>query len=153
MPGRSTAIARATPADLPGIETLLAAAGLPLDGIADAFALGVVARAGDGDGDGPLVGAAAVEPYGSAGLLRSVVVAEELRGSGVGRTLVGAAESLARDAGLVELHLLTETAADWFPRLGYEPIDRTEAAAAIGASSEFRTACSVTAVPMRKRLG
>ena len=79
-----------------------------------------------------IVGAAAVEPYGQAGLLRSVVVAESRRGTGLGRELVAAAEALAQEEGIRELYLLTETAADWFPRLGYEVVDREEARAAVG---------------------
>ena len=81
---------------------------------------GVVARDGDA-----VVAAAALERYGDAALLRSVVVAPDRRRPGVGRGIVAAAESLARDEGVRDLYLLTETAVDWFPRLGYEPVDRS----------------------------
>ena len=141
-------VERAVPSDLPGVEALLAAAGLPLEGASEAFATGVVARDG-----GMILGAAAVEPYGRAGLLRSVVVAEARRGTGLGRRLVLAAEALARDEGIEELYLLTETASDWFPRLGYEVVDREEARAAVGESVEFTMVCATTGVPMRRRLG
>jgi amino-acid N-acetyltransferase len=140
-------VERATPSDVPAVEALLAAAGLPLEGAAEAFENGVVVREGT-----VIVGAAAVEPYGRAGLLRSVVVAEARRGTGVGRELVGAAESLARAEGIEELYLLTETAADWFPGLGYEVVDREEARTAVGASIEFTMVCATTGVPMRRRL-
>jgi amino-acid N-acetyltransferase len=141
-------VERAAPSDVPGIEALLTAARLPLEGVAEAFATGVVARDG-----GMILGAAAVEPYGQAGLLRSVVVAEARRGTGLGRQLVLAAEGLARDEGVEELYLLTETASDWFPRLGYEVVDREEARAAVGESVEFTMVCATTGVPMRRRLG
>lgn len=140
-------IERAAPVDVPAVEALLAASGLPLEGAAAALRLGVVARDGDG-----IMGAAAVEPYGDAGLLRSVVVAAPLRGSGLGRKLVSAAETLARDAGIRELYLLTETAPDWFPRLGYEVVDRELARAAVGSSIEFTMVCATTGVPMRRVL-
>ena len=110
---RLMGVERAVPSDVPVIEALLAAAGLPLEGVAEAFETGLVAREG-----AEVVGAAAMEPYGRTGLLRSVVVAEARRGTGVGREVVTAAEALARDEGIEELYLLTETAADWFPRLG-----------------------------------
>ena len=100
-----------------------------------------------------ILGAAAVEPFGQAGLLRSVVVAESRRGTGLGRELVAAAEALAQEEGIRELYLLTETAADWFPRLGYEVVDREEARAAVGESVEFTMVCATTGVPMRRRLG
>ncbi len=100
-----------------------------------------------------IVGAAAVEPYGRAGLLRCVVVAEARRGTGLGRELVVAAEALARDEGIEELYLLTETAADWFPRLGYAAVDREVARAAVGESVEFTLVCATTGVPMKRSLG
>ena len=138
---------RASEADIPAIEALLATADLPLDGAAAAFATGVVARDED-----RLVGAAALEPYGEAGLLRSVVVAADQRGTGVGRRVVAAAEDLARDLGMRELYLLTETAVDWFPRLGYAPVDRAEVPAAVRDSIEFRVLCADTGVAMRRPL-
>lgn len=140
-------IERATPADMPAVEGLLAAAGLPLQGATQAFETGVVAREGRA-----VVGAAAVERYGEAGLLRSVVVAPERRGAGLGRQVVTAAEGLAREAGIRELYLLTETAVDWFPRLGYVVVPRDVAAAHVGQSVEFTTVCRDSGVPMRRLL-
>jgi len=81
-----------------------------------------------------------------------VVVAEPLRGTGLGRELVAAAEALARDRGIRALYLLTETAADWFPRLGYAVVPREEARAAVGDSIEFTMVCATTGVPMRRAL-
>ena len=134
--------------DLPTILALLADAGLPLDGVAEAFEHGVVADAG-----GAVVGAAAVERYGRDGLLRSVVVSPALRGTGLGRTLVTAAEGLARDLGIRDLHLLTETASDWFARLGYAAMERAAAPEGIAGSWEFRFACAERGVLMRRTLG
>ena len=140
-------IERAKRSDLPAVERLLSAAGLPLEGAGPAFETGVVARDGE-----TVVGAAAIELYGSAGLLRSVVVAPDRRGIGLGRDLVTAAEGLARHRGVRELYLLTETAIDWFPRLGFTVVPRDEAAAVVGQSIEFTTACAETAVAMRREL-
>jgi amino-acid N-acetyltransferase len=140
-------IGRTTASDIPAVLALLSAAGLPLDGAAEALATGVVAREGE-----RIVAAAAVERYGSAGLLRSVVVAPDRRGSGLGRDIVAAAEARARELGIRDLYLLTETAIAWFPRLGYAVVPRTEAAAAVGASIEFTTVCRDTGVPMRRVL-
>ncbi len=137
----------AAPADEPAIEALLTRAGLPIDGAAAAFEHGVVARDGD-----RVVGAAAVELFGSAALLRSVVVAADHRGTGLGRGIVAAAEDVARAEGVRELYLLTETAAEWFPRLGYEPVDRAAAARRVGASIEFTTVCRDSGVAFRRDL-
>lgn len=141
-------IERATPADAEPVEALLRAAGLPLDGAREALALGVIGRE-----EGRVVAAAAIERYSDAGLLRSVVVDEAGRGAGRGHVIVEAAETLAREEGLHDLYLLTETAIDWFPRLGYEVVERPIAIAAVGESIEFTTVCRDTGVPMRKRLG
>lgn len=145
-------IDRATASDVPAVEALLSAAGLPLDGAREAFELGVVAHRDDADETGDVVAAAAIERYGASGLLRSVVVAPGLRGTGLGRGIVAAAERLALDEGIGNLYLLTETAIDWFPRLGYEVVDRAVAAAAVGESIEFTTVCRDTGVPMRRVL-
>ena len=133
--------------DWPAVRDLLAEAGLPLDGAADAFATGVVARDGD-----RLVGCAAIEPYDGAALLRSVAVVPDQRSTGVGTGLVRALEDLARDRGAVRLILLTETAERWFSRLGYEVIDRSVVPADVARSIEFETACASTAVAMRRTL-
>jgi amino-acid N-acetyltransferase len=140
-------VARARAEDVAAIEALLAAAGLPLEGAAAAFDTGVVVRDGD-----RIVGAAALEPYGPAGLLRSVVVAGDRRGTGVGRIVVEAAEGLASDLGLRDLYLLTETAVEWFPRLGYQPIDRTTVPATVRESIEFTTLCADSGVAMHRVL-
>ena len=141
-------VERARPADYPAIAGLLTEAGLPLDGAEGAFVTGVVAR-----DDDRLVGAAAVELHGDAALLRSVVVAPDLRGTGLGRALVTAAEQVATEGGARTVYLLTETAADWFPRLGYSPIARGDLVGPVTTSVEFTTACSESAVAMCRELG
>lgn len=138
---------RAEPSDWPEIRDLLSASGLPLDGTAEAFATGVVVRDGD-----RLVGCAAIEPYDGAALLRSVAVAPDRRRTGVGTLLVHAAEGLARDRRAASLLLLTESAEAWFGRLGYSVIDRSTVPADVAGSIEFETACSTSAVAMRRDL-
>lgn len=140
-------IRAAARADLAAVRALLADAGLPLDGVDEAFEHGVVAISG-----GALVGAAAVEPYGTDGLLRSVVVDPSRRGTGLGRAVVEATEGVARGLGIGDLYLLTETATAWFPRLGYETLPRNAAPAAVAASVEFTVSCRDTGVLMRRRL-
>ena len=142
-----TEIERARPADRSAIEGLLEANGLPVAGLEFAIDAAIVARSA-----GRVVGCAAVETHGSAGLLRSVCVETTLRGTGLGRRLVERAEDLARDGGVDEMFLLTETAAAWFPRLGYQPDVRESAPAALRASPEFTGACPVSAALFRKRL-
>jgi amino-acid N-acetyltransferase len=142
-----TAIERAVDSDRAAIERLLVAGGLPLDGLDGALSMAVVAR-----GDVGVVGCAAVEPHGSVGLLRSVCVAADMRGTGLGRRLVAATEELAASQGISELYLLTETAEAWFPRLGYVASTRAAVPAALTVLAEFTGACPDSAAVFHKRL-
>jgi amino-acid N-acetyltransferase len=138
----------AAAADLPAVRALLTGADLPLDGVDGAFDHGVVAVE-----HGDVVGAAAIEPYvGGVGMLRSVVVEAPLRGTGVGRRLVAEAERQATGLGVTDLYLLTETAADWFPRLGYGTLPRDAAPPSVAGSIEFTVSCVDTGVLMWRRL-
>ena len=140
-------IRAAVAGDLASIESLLAAAQLPLVGVAEHVAEFIVAERA-----GSIVGAIGLERYGDAALLRSAVTAPDVRGSGIGRALVAALEAHAAARGVRELILLTETAQDWFPKFGYERIARATAPAAVQASAEFTGACPASAIAMRKRL-
>lgn len=140
-------IRRATPNDWDQMAELLAGASLPLDGARDHLAAFVVAERGE-----LLVGCAAVERYGDAGLLRSVAVAASERGRGTGTALVDRCLSDASSAGIRTLVLLTTTAERYFPRFGFEVIDRDSAPDAVRASAEFRGACPASATVMRLAL-
>ena len=94
----------------------------------------------------------ALELYGGAALLRSLAVAPERRGEGLGLRLARSAVALARARGAREVFLLTETAAGFFPRLGFEPVDRAAAPPAVRESVEFRSACPAGAALMRLAL-
>jgi N-acetylglutamate synthase-like GNAT family acetyltransferase len=133
----------AVPADLPAVLELLAASGLPNDGLAEHFDAAVIARAG-----AAVVGSAALELYGETALLRSVAVAEGLRGQGLGRALTTAALGLARARGVRRVYLLTTTAEGYFPSFGFAPIARAEVEPAVQASVEFTGACPASAAVM-----
>lgn len=137
----------AAPADLAAIFELLAESGLPCDGLADHVGAALVARAA-----GEVVGSAAIELYGGAGLLRSVAVAPAWRGRGLGRELTAAALDLARARGVERIYLLTTTAETYFPRLGFAPIERGEVDAAVQVSAEFTGACPASAAVLRMAL-
>lgn len=137
----------AQPADLPDILALLERSGLPVAGLAQHIASTVVIRDG-----ARLAGCAAIEPYGTAGLLRSVAVDPSQQGRGLGTQLTEAAIALARGRGIQTLYLLTETATDFFTRFGFAVIPRADVAAAVRESVEFTTACPASAVAMVREL-
>ncbi|WP_394829155.1 arsenic resistance N-acetyltransferase ArsN2 [Pendulispora albinea] len=135
-------LAPAHETDLPEVERLLIAAGLPLDGLRDQFPTGYVLAKGD---DGALVGVAGLEAYGDAGLLRSVAVVDAARSAGIGGALVTERLEHAAGRGMREVFLLTTTAADYFRKRGFRETTRASAPAALAASPEFAGACPASA--------
>jgi amino-acid N-acetyltransferase len=133
--------------DLGEIRRLLERNALPTGDLDHSRPSFVVARDG-----AVLVGAGALEVHGATGLLRSVVVADGARGTGLGRALVESIEHLARRRGLRELVLLTETAHDFFAHLGFRDISRERAPEEVRASAEFKSLCPESARCMLKRL-
>ena len=136
----------ARPSDEPAITALLAASGLPLDGVHDALSSFVIA-----EHDGGVVGVAGIEACGSNGdhaLLRSVAVASSWRARGLGRALVSRAIADAEARGIRGLYLLTTTADGYFPAFGFTITTRDTVPADVRASAEFREACPASATVM-----
>jgi amino-acid N-acetyltransferase len=137
-------ISRADPEDLGAVLTLLTKAFLPREGVAEHFRHFLVARA-----NGGVVGSLGMERYGPSALLRSLAVAPEYRGQGLGRALTERLLEEAREQGVKRVFLLTETAAGYFPRFAFKPIASEDADVEVQRSVEFRTACCRSAICMR----
>ncbi|MGH8052601.1 MAG: arsenic resistance N-acetyltransferase ArsN2 [Stenotrophomonas sp.] len=135
----------ATEADLPAIQALLSSASLPCADLTSSRIDFLAADNGAG-----IVGVIGVEPMQPAGLLRSLAVSPDLRGSGLGKQLVAALEAHAALQGITGLTLLTETAAPFFMQLGYAPLARDHVVAAIAATAEFRSLCPASATCLHK---
>ena len=130
-----------TAADVPALAELLAANGLPTD---DLTAPGRrFWRVVDAEG---LLGYGGLESYGADGLLRSVVVPVQRRGSGAGRAIVAAVCEEARRLGVERLWLLTMEAAGFFERLGFRRTARASAPTDIAASAQFAGLCPGSAL-------
>jgi len=132
------------PEDFESAAALLRASRLSLDGLRERFDNAIVASR-----DGEVVGCVALELHRDSALLRSLVVAEGVRGEGLGERLTAEALRLARERGAADVYLLTETAQRFFPRFGFRIAERSEAPAALQESVEFRSACPKSAVMMR----
>ena len=139
----SVEVGPASRRDLREILSLLKTNGLPPDGLDGHLETTLVAREA-----GRIVGSAAVEPYGAWALLRSIAVDGERRGGGLGRHLALAALDLARERGACEAFLLTETADDFFSRLGFVTIERSVVPTPVRESVEFASACPASARAM-----
>jgi L-amino acid N-acyltransferase YncA len=136
-------IEAARPSDLVAVLALLARVDLPQEGLTDHLSTTVVVREAH-----QVMGCAALEVYGTVALLRSVAVDPARRFCGLGQQLVKAQREEARRRGIQEVYLLTETASDYFSRLGFRLIDRSAVAPAIHASLEWTSACSASAQAM-----
>jgi len=137
----------ATAQDWDRISTLLQSANLPLDGVREHLPHFVLALRG-----GEIVGCAGLERYAETGLLRSVAVREAERGAGLGQELTRRVLDAARESGLKQVVLLTETAREFFPKFGFAEISRADVPAEALASVEFQTACPESATVMKVRL-
>jgi arsenate reductase (thioredoxin) len=137
----------ARPQDLAGVTHLLSEADLPTAGLPSDLRRFLVAEQA-----GRLIGAAGVEPYGHSGLLRSVIVASEARGMGLGVALVEGVLTNSAAEGVIDVYLLTTTAEQYFLRHGFERIPRDIVPPSVQSSIEFREACPATAAVMHRRL-
>lgn len=135
--------------DLPGVIALLKTCGLPTDDLGavnlEHFELAEDAR-------GQIVGIAGFDRAGSDALLRSLAVAPDCRGRGLGDALVMRREAAAKIVGVSCFYLLTTSAAGYFRRLGYGDVTRAEVPAAIAAHAQFRSLCPASATCLAKRL-
>ena len=137
----------ALPGDLARISGLLQEAKLPTVGVAESLGHFLVA-----EHEGDMVAAAGLEVHALAALLRSVAVRPDWRGKGLARELVDRLLAKAQAAGIQDIYLLTTTAEDYFPRLGFACVSRSVVPDGVQGSIEFREACPASAVVMHRRV-
>jgi amino-acid N-acetyltransferase len=140
-------IESATTRDLPAIRALLERLHLPIAGVDEHLPTILVARDSE-----EIVGTAALELYTDGALLRSVAVEPHRQGERLGHQLTDAALQLATTHGVSSVFLLTTTAERFFPRFGFEPIDREQVPLSVRQSVEFQSACPASAIVMGKKL-
>jgi len=95
-----------------------------------------------------LVGTGGMEVYGEHGLIRSVSVSPQHRGKKLGLKIALHLIAKAKESELKGLYLLTETAKDFFLKIGFEVIDREQAPSDVKKSTEFLHVCPASAVCM-----
>ncbi|HEX4452355.1 MAG TPA: GNAT family N-acetyltransferase [Kofleriaceae bacterium] len=133
-----------TAAELPSIEALITASGLPGAVVADHFPSAyVVARRA-----GTVVGVAALEVHDDIALLRTVAMEPAERGKGTGLALVADRLAAAWKRHVDRVFLLTTTAPEFFRRFGFAEVDRALAPASLQRSPEFAALCPSTATCM-----
>lgn len=93
-----------------------------------------------------------IELFNKEALLRSFVVDENMRSTGMGKKIYNYALDQAHLNGVQKLVLLTTTAKQWFLNKGWSIIDRNSVSEAIASSKEFSSICPGSATCMTLNL-
>lgn len=134
MPGADVVTLRF--ADLAQLEALLRANHLPADDCGEQASIFCAIYQDD-----ELIAAGGLEPAGEYALLRSIVVRADHRGKGLARTITEYLLGRAEAEGRAAVYLLTETAADYFARLGFTDVARAGVPPAIIRTRQFASLC------------
>jgi amino-acid N-acetyltransferase len=121
--------------DLATIKKLLSSNGLPTVGIDEYVDQFLVADQQE------VIGTIGVLFEGEKALLRSFVVNTEQRGSGIGSALVKDLLKEIKNRGIEEAYLLTETAEEYFKRMGFYNISRDDMPHSLLKESGLDQAC------------
>ena len=131
----------------PELQSLLRENDLPISDLTGARVEFYVSRSGSA-----VLGMVGLEQCVDATLLRSLAVANSVRGLGIGTALVRHAEAVASSRTFPAIYLLTTTAEQFFRALGYRVIPRSEVPASIAATAEFSSLCPASSTLMKKVL-
>jgi N-acetylglutamate synthase-like GNAT family acetyltransferase len=136
-------IRQAEPRDLPAVLALLAEAKLTTEGVADHLCSFFVV-----DDGGRVVASAGLELRGDAALLRSLAVAADVRGTGLGAAVLRRAlhEADGRAGGV---YALTTTAETYLSRFGFQRVSRDSLPPQLFESRELQDACPSSATVMK----
>lgn len=131
--------------DLLEVKKLLAASALPfedIDNLISDFEIALV--------DNKIIGAAGVEKHFPYMLIRSVVIDSAFRNKQIGYQLIHALMDKLYPENYKGFYLLTETAAAFFTKLGFMPVQRENVPVEIQQTTEFSTICPSSALVMYK---
>lgn len=129
--------------DLEDIAALLEQVGLPPLHLEEHLGQFLVAWQ-----DGRICGCVGMEIYGDSCLLRSLAVALDCQGQGIGRRLVEEITERGREIGMRRGVILTNSAAGFAARFGFVEVSRCAIDGPIGDSWEFRAHACDSAVCM-----
>lgn len=97
-------------------------------------------------------GSIGLDPYGASGLLRSMVVLPAFRNMGIAAHLVETLELHAKQQSIKELYLITNTAEQFFSKMGFRKIQREQLPENVAASAEFNGLCPRSSSIMKKSI-
>ena len=137
----------AKPSDLAAIQDLLKKCDLPYEDMSPHLTNFMTAKIGDS-----VIGVNGIEIYGPDALLRSLAVDLSFRNRGISRELIARILARARQLGVKNLYLLTQTVENYAAKSGFHKIDRNSVPQSIQATAEFKSLCPQSAVCMLKSI-
>lgn len=136
-------VQRANALDIAEIKELLTASGLPIVGVDKAVEQFLVAK------DSQVIGVLGALYNPPKALLRSFAVIPMQRSKGIGATLVAEIFKELQRQKLEEVYLITDTAAEYFKRIGFFEISRAEMPAKLLKESGLEQACPCSSSCMK----
>ena len=137
----------ASPAAYETVVALLSAAGLPTEDLRKDLTNFWIAEAKD-----KAIGVIGMDLYPPYAFLRSMTVVAEYRSNGIASRLVEQVEQHAKNQGLSELYLITNTAETYFSKKGFHAISKEAVPATVASSAEMNGLCPASSVIMRKSI-
>ena len=99
-----------------------------------------------------IIGTGGLEVLERSALLRSVSVSPEHRSQHIGKQITADMLNHARNSNLDSIYLLTETAKNYFQKLGFQEVSREQVPQEIKSTTEFAQVCPTTATCMVLKL-
>ena len=102
--------------------------------------------------DDKLIAIGALQLDGPIALLRSIAVDPEYRSAGLAADMTRHLLRTAKQEGVKDLYLLTETAEQYFSRFGFHAVGRDTLPYGIRKTRQFESLCPASAQAMRLEL-
>ena len=129
------------------VKQLLNEANLPSDDIEEHWKTFLIAKAGE-----EIIGAVGLELWKNKALLRSLVVKNEFRKSGIGKDLYNKCIEQAKQYNVTEIGLLTTTAEEFFAKQRFKKITKENIPEFIKQTKEFKVYCPSSSTVMIKKI-
>lgn len=146
-------IRESQPENLSAVLQLLQMVDLPTEGVKEHFATFLIAADSlkDSPSDSRVIGCVGLEMYSPSALLRSLAIHPSSQGQGLGTKMVNVVTTWAKKHDIQQLFLLTDSAVDFFHKLGFIDINRDQVPQDVRQSIEFTKLCP-TAPCLTKRI-
>ena len=125
------------------IEALLRANNLPVSDLNNGITF-FVEKTND-----TVIATGGIESAGKDAIIRSIAVQDAYKGKGLGSKITRQLLKYARETGMRDVHLLTTTAENYFPRYDFKKIERQSVPVDVKNSSQYKDVCPDSAVVMK----